>query len=74
MGLLDRVNNTRDGPPARQEDSRDSTSHPALDPLWDEKDFFGDNISKKQKNVLRVGYQNIRGLSFNSNSLKDDII
>jgi hypothetical protein len=42
--------------------------------VWDEKDFFGDQIIKKRQNTLRFGYQNIGGMSFNSNSIKDDII
>jgi hypothetical protein len=65
-GLLDWVNDTSPCPPER-EDNQTGT-------VWDVRDFFGDSITKKQKNTLRIGYQNIGGFSFTSNSIKDDII
>lgn len=35
---------------------------------------FGVTFEKKDVNVLHIGFQNIGGMSFNSNSLKDDIV
>jgi hypothetical protein len=73
MGLLDRVNDPVDCPPAQQEDSGGS-GNSTLDETWNEDEIFGDPIYKKPNHVLRIGYQNIEGLSFSANSVKDDVI
>ena len=38
------------------------------------EDIFGDDIIKKGKNILRLGFQNIGGFSVNRNKLKEKII
>jgi hypothetical protein len=37
-------------------------------------DFFGDIITKKEANILRIGFQNIGGVPLQKNKYKDDII
>jgi hypothetical protein len=37
-------------------------------------DSFGSQISTKQKNVLRIGFQNIGGFPSRHNKLKDEVI
>jgi hypothetical protein len=73
-GLLDWVNDTESSPPAWQEDHEAPTGAPSTPTVCDEKDFFGDSLPKKQTNILHIGYQNIGGMSFQSNSIKDDVI
>jgi hypothetical protein len=72
--LLARANATGDSPPPGEGDNRDLANHLIGESVWDSSDLFGDNITKKKENKLRIGYQNIGGLSFNSESVKDDII
>jgi hypothetical protein len=73
-GLLVRVNVTDNRPLASQEDTTDPQGYSASEAVWDERDLFGDTIYKKQNQILRIGYQNIGGLPFSANSIKDDII
>ncbi len=37
-------------------------------------DDFGDKLLLKEKNILRIGFQNIGGISINKDTAKDDII
>jgi hypothetical protein len=73
MGLLDPVKDPEDRPPAQQGDNRGSGTSIMYE-TWSKADRFGDPIYKKPPQVLRIGYQNIGGLSFSSGSVKDDVI
>ncbi len=42
--------------------------------VWDNNDYWGDDIAKKPAHILRLGFQNIGGFSFSSGSNKDDKI
>jgi hypothetical protein len=42
--------------------------------IWDDSDHWGDTISKKNPDTLRLGFQNIGGITVSSNSQKDDIL
>jgi hypothetical protein len=57
--LLDLVNIDEERPPASQEDNQTSADQTVAD--WNNSEFFGDQITKKQNNTLRIGYQNIGG-------------
>jgi Reverse transcriptase (RNA-dependent DNA polymerase) len=37
-------------------------------------DYFGDQITKKDSNMLRIGFQNVGGFTLNKNKLKDNNI
>jgi hypothetical protein len=73
--LLALVNNNTPAPsgPASEAQTGDfSRSDATL--VWDDADHWGDPIPKKPPNTLRIGFQNIGGFSFSSNSLKDDTL
>jgi hypothetical protein len=72
VGLLARVNDPGDHP-SLEEDFRDLYRTSTGEVIWNTMDLFGDSITKKKDQVLRIGYQNIGGFSFTSNSIKDDI-
>jgi hypothetical protein len=74
VGLLVRVNIPGECPPVEQEDSGNSASPSIFEDTWETDEFFGDPMYKKPHQVLRIGYQNIGGLSFTSDSVKDEII
>jgi hypothetical protein len=74
VGLLVRVNVPEDRPPIQQEDSESSAGPYTFEDTWEADEFFGDPMYRKPHQVLRIGYQNIGGLSFTSDSLKDEII
>jgi hypothetical protein len=39
-----------------------------------EDDYVGDPLHKKHANILRIGFQNVGGVSSARNKLKDDIL
>ncbi len=47
-------------------------TRPATDAYDD--DYLGDQIIKKESNMLRIVFQNIGGFNLNKNKLKDDTI
>jgi hypothetical protein len=76
-GLLDLVNKQKEatGDGHRDHHSIGSGGSRKED-YWSIKnqDIFGNMITKKDPNILRVGFQNIGGFSTELNKLKDDII
>ncbi len=44
----------------------------SIDTSYTQSDRYGDDINRKEVNVLRIGFQNIGGLPTEKNKLKDD--
>jgi hypothetical protein len=60
--------------------SRDSPTNQGVEESWGTRqslngsDFFGDSMKKKNKNILRVGFQNTGGWTLKRHKIKDDLI
>ncbi len=77
MGLLDLVNKTKEATSDEgREHHYDGRRGSQKGEYWSIKNqnIFGNTITKKDSNILRVGFQNIGGFSTELNKLKDDII
>ena len=74
MELLARVNTPMSSPSACDQQQDEGSWGSWNGDSKGSGDTFGDCIPKKEKNVLRIGFQNIGGFSINKEKYKERII